>query len=233
MKVGVTLPQFGDEADAALAAARRAEELGLDGVFCFDHLWPMGRPGRPALSPEPLLGAMAASTIDHASVPWWPGSACSPTRCWSRGYQPLDHQRRPVHRRPGHRRPPQPGREPGLRRPLRARRRSPGPPGRGGRHGPSPGDPGVGRRRGGRRRSSWPGRLGAAVNLWGAEPGAGGRARRVRPGGHLGRTVDTHRGRGGRPPQRLADAGATWAVCAWPDSLEVVAEAAAAVRGRT
>ena len=28
----------------------------------------------------------------------------------------------------------------------------------------------------------------------------------------------------------LAGAGATWAVCAWPDSLEVVAEAARSVR---
>ena len=62
MKVGITLPQFRDEADTALAGARRAEELGIDGVFVFDHLWPMGQPGRPALSSGPLLGALAAST---------------------------------------------------------------------------------------------------------------------------------------------------------------------------
>ncbi len=62
MKVGITLPQFRDDADAALAAARRAEALGIDGVFVFDHLWPMGQPGRPALSSGPLLGALAAST---------------------------------------------------------------------------------------------------------------------------------------------------------------------------
>lgn len=62
MKVGTTLPQFRDEADSALAAALRAEQVGLDGVFCFDHLWPMGQPGRPALSSGPLLGALAAST---------------------------------------------------------------------------------------------------------------------------------------------------------------------------
>jgi hypothetical protein len=30
--------------------------------------------------------------------------------------------------------------------------------------------------------------------------------------------------------RELAEAGATWAVCAWPDSLEVVAEAARVVR---
>ena len=62
MKVGITLPQFRDEADTALEAARQAEELGIDGVFVFDHLWPMGQPGRPALSSGPLLGALAAST---------------------------------------------------------------------------------------------------------------------------------------------------------------------------
>ncbi|MGO9028138.1 MAG: LLM class flavin-dependent oxidoreductase [Acidimicrobiales bacterium] len=62
MMVGITLPQFRDEADSAIAAARRAESLGLDGVFCFDHLWPMGQPGRPAISSGPLLGALAAST---------------------------------------------------------------------------------------------------------------------------------------------------------------------------
>ncbi len=62
MKIGITLPQFEDEADTAIEAARRAESLGIDGVFCFDHLWPMGQPGRPALSSAPLLGALAAST---------------------------------------------------------------------------------------------------------------------------------------------------------------------------
>ncbi len=62
VRIGTTLPQFRDGADAALAAARRAEELGLDGVFCFDHLWPMGQPARPAIASGPLLGALAAST---------------------------------------------------------------------------------------------------------------------------------------------------------------------------
>jgi alkanesulfonate monooxygenase SsuD/methylene tetrahydromethanopterin reductase-like flavin-dependent oxidoreductase (luciferase family) len=62
MKIGITLPQFKEEAGSAIEAARRAEGLGLDGVFCFDHLWPMGRPDRPALSAAPLLGAVAAST---------------------------------------------------------------------------------------------------------------------------------------------------------------------------
>ncbi len=62
MRLGVTLPSFRPDASEALEAARRAEELGLDGVFVFDHLWPMGQPDRPAISAFPLLGAVAAST---------------------------------------------------------------------------------------------------------------------------------------------------------------------------
>ncbi|HET6794236.1 MAG TPA: LLM class flavin-dependent oxidoreductase [Acidimicrobiales bacterium] len=62
MKVGVTLPQFRWEAEPSLEAARRADELGIDGVFVFDHLWPMGEPDRPILAAMPLLGAVAAVT---------------------------------------------------------------------------------------------------------------------------------------------------------------------------
>ncbi len=62
MLVGLTLPQFADEAGPVLEVAERAEHLGLDGVFCFDHLWPMGQPRRPALTVWPLLGAVCART---------------------------------------------------------------------------------------------------------------------------------------------------------------------------
>ena len=61
MRVGVTLPTFRDDA-IMLDAARRAEDVGLDGVFVFDHLWPMGAPERPALSAFPALGAVAGAT---------------------------------------------------------------------------------------------------------------------------------------------------------------------------
>src|ERR1700722_11473141 len=61
MRVGVTLPTFRDDA-VVLDAARRAEEAGLDGVFVFDHIWPLGRPDRPALSAFPVLGAVCAVT---------------------------------------------------------------------------------------------------------------------------------------------------------------------------
>jgi alkanesulfonate monooxygenase SsuD/methylene tetrahydromethanopterin reductase-like flavin-dependent oxidoreductase (luciferase family) len=62
MLVGVTLPQFREEAEPALATARRAEESGLDGVFVFDHFWPLHQPDRPALQSTVLLGALAAET---------------------------------------------------------------------------------------------------------------------------------------------------------------------------
>lgn len=62
MKVGVSTPQFRHDAEPAIAAARRAEHLGLDGVFVFDHLWPLRRPDRPALHSTTLLGALVAET---------------------------------------------------------------------------------------------------------------------------------------------------------------------------
>ena len=62
MRLGVTLPQFRDEAEPALAVARRAEAAGIDGVFVFDHLWPLRRPESPALHSLTLLGALAAET---------------------------------------------------------------------------------------------------------------------------------------------------------------------------
>jgi alkanesulfonate monooxygenase SsuD/methylene tetrahydromethanopterin reductase-like flavin-dependent oxidoreductase (luciferase family) len=62
MRVGVTLPQFRSDPEPAIEAARRAEAVGLDGVFVFDHLWPLGRPDRPALHSTTLLGALTAET---------------------------------------------------------------------------------------------------------------------------------------------------------------------------
>jgi alkanesulfonate monooxygenase SsuD/methylene tetrahydromethanopterin reductase-like flavin-dependent oxidoreductase (luciferase family) len=59
MRTGVILPSFRADADAAFAAAGQAAAAGLDGVFCYDHLWPMGQPERPALAPFPLLAAIA------------------------------------------------------------------------------------------------------------------------------------------------------------------------------
>lgn len=62
MKVGLTLPQFGEDPEACIEVARQAETAGLDGVFVFDHLWAIGRPDRPALHGPSLLGALAVET---------------------------------------------------------------------------------------------------------------------------------------------------------------------------
>jgi len=62
LRVGITLPQFRHQAGPALDVARRAEATGLDGVFVFDHLWPLGQPDRPALHWLGLLGALAVET---------------------------------------------------------------------------------------------------------------------------------------------------------------------------
>jgi hypothetical protein len=59
MRTGVVLPTFRDTPDAAFAAAAEAVAAGVDGVFCYDHIWPIGQPERPALAPFPLLGALA------------------------------------------------------------------------------------------------------------------------------------------------------------------------------
>ena len=62
MRLGITLPQFREDAEPAVSVARRAEAVGLDGVFVFDHLWPLHQPERPALHSLTLLGALAAET---------------------------------------------------------------------------------------------------------------------------------------------------------------------------
>jgi alkanesulfonate monooxygenase SsuD/methylene tetrahydromethanopterin reductase-like flavin-dependent oxidoreductase (luciferase family) len=62
MRLGITLPQFRHDAEAAVEVARRAEAAGVDGVFVFDHLWPLGQRMRPALHCLTLLGTLVAET---------------------------------------------------------------------------------------------------------------------------------------------------------------------------
>lgn len=64
MRVGLLLPTFRESAEPALDAARRAREAGLDGVFTYDHLFPIGGPDRPCLAPFPVLAAVAAREPD-------------------------------------------------------------------------------------------------------------------------------------------------------------------------
>ncbi|MDR9450422.1 MAG: LLM class flavin-dependent oxidoreductase [Acidimicrobiia bacterium] len=62
VRISVTLPQFRPEADPMLDAARRAEDMGFDGVYVFDHLFPLGSPDRPIFEGFVALGAVAAVT---------------------------------------------------------------------------------------------------------------------------------------------------------------------------
>lgn len=59
MKLGVLLPTFRNGADDAFAFADQAADAKLDGVFAYDHLWPMGSPTRPSLAPFALLAVVA------------------------------------------------------------------------------------------------------------------------------------------------------------------------------
>lgn len=63
IKLGVTLPQFTDDPDRFVDAAYRAEELGLDSLWVFDHVWPLtGKRDRPMLECWTGLAWLAAST---------------------------------------------------------------------------------------------------------------------------------------------------------------------------
>lgn len=63
MKIGLVLPMATSDAARVLGFARRAEELGFDGLFVFDHLFPPGAPSdRPSLEAYATLSAVAAVT---------------------------------------------------------------------------------------------------------------------------------------------------------------------------
>jgi alkanesulfonate monooxygenase SsuD/methylene tetrahydromethanopterin reductase-like flavin-dependent oxidoreductase (luciferase family) len=232
VKVGITLPTFRHEAESALEAARRAEALGLDGVFCFDHLWPMGQPGRPALSSGPLLGAVVASTTtiavgtlvarigllpDDVLVEVLSSLDALSNRRLIAGLGTGDHLSRAENEAFGI--PFEPASERRVRlASVAATVRDRGIP------------VWIG---GGLPKTVELARsLAVAVNLWDGE------ALRVAEltasgveatwGGPVGETVAQATER----LSALAGAGATWAVCAWPDSLEVVAAAAESVRSR-
>ena len=61
IRTGIVLPTFRETPADALRAAHEAFAAGVDGVFCYDHIWPLGEPDRPALAPFPILATLAAS----------------------------------------------------------------------------------------------------------------------------------------------------------------------------
>ena len=63
MNVGLILPLFSGDPERVVSFARRAEALGYDGVFAFDHFFPPGAAtDRPSLEAFTSLSAVAAAT---------------------------------------------------------------------------------------------------------------------------------------------------------------------------
>lgn len=63
VRLGVTLPQFTADPARVVESAVRAEEVGLDSVWLFDHLWPLsGGKDRPILEQWSTLAYVAAAT---------------------------------------------------------------------------------------------------------------------------------------------------------------------------
>jgi alkanesulfonate monooxygenase SsuD/methylene tetrahydromethanopterin reductase-like flavin-dependent oxidoreductase (luciferase family) len=63
VRVGLVLPLFSGDVEKVLGFAERAEGLGFDGVFAFDHFFPPGAPpDRPSLEAFTVLAAVAATT---------------------------------------------------------------------------------------------------------------------------------------------------------------------------
>ena len=69
MKLGVLLPTFRYGGEDALAFADEASGAGIDGVFAYDHLWPMGSPERPSLAPFALLSVIAGQHEELVVAP--------------------------------------------------------------------------------------------------------------------------------------------------------------------
>lgn len=226
LKVGVTLPQFRADAEAALEAGRRAERLGLDGVFVFDHLWPMGSPDRPIVAAMPLMGALAAETSSIAigslvlRIGLLPddvlieqvsdlGRLCEGR--FIAGLGTGDRQSRQENLAFGLPYPPATRRRASLEACARALRAEGLPVWIGA--GSTLAPPTLEVARG----------TGSAINLWDAavaalDPGAGVELTwgGPLPGGPM--AIATRL-------EELAAAGASWVVCAWPESLDGVAEA--------
>ena len=230
MKIGVTLPQFRHEARSAIEAARRAEGLGLDGVFCFDHLWPMGRPDRPALSSAPLLGAVAASTStvtvgtlvarvglvpDGVLTAVLSGLATISGDRMIAGIGTGDHLSRPENLAYGIPFEPADERRARLMDVAAAVHRRGIPVWVGGGH---------------PKTVALAGRLGVPVNLWGGDPGRIAGLTAAGTEVTWGGPVDRTESGAASDLAELSAAGATWAVCAWPESLEALARAADLVR---
>ena len=65
-RVGVTLPQFSGDVSVLRTAVGRAVDAGLDSVWVFDHMWPLGQKNRPILECWSTLAYLGAYSSDVA-----------------------------------------------------------------------------------------------------------------------------------------------------------------------
>jgi len=115
VRIGVLLPDLEVGADAAFDFARRADDAGLDGVFAYDHLWPMGSPTRPSLAPFAVLAGSRCATNDSSWDRSSRGVGLVGTRTWSSSSSRSRRSRRGAcSRRSGPRRSNSGPGEPGL-----------------------------------------------------------------------------------------------------------------------
>jgi len=230
IKVGVVLPSFRPTADDALDVARQADDAGIDGVFCYDHLWPMGRPDRPALAPFPLLAAVAARTTRLTVGPLVARVGMVPERVLVAELAALaalapgrvvaalgtgDRLSAAENEAYGLPFPPAADRREELRRCVRALRRLDLPVWIGG---------------GARATVALAEDEGVAVNLWGAPPPVVADQATRSEVTWAGTPPENSTGEIDRDlvvawVRQLADAGATWAVFGWPAPLDVLAAA--------
>lgn len=229
MRVGVTLPTFVADGSEALEGARRAEELGIDGVFVFDHLWPMGQPDRPALSAFPVLGAVLGVTSRVVAGPLVARIGLMADEELVEQFLSLEHLapgRVIAGMGTGDSKSEQENRAFGIEYGSAEQRRTSL------RH--------CAQRLRDSSMSVWIGggsaatneiahQLGVFLNLWDADDETVRTAAAVGPV-TWGGPVPGDRAAVTQRLQSLAQSGAEWAVCAWPSSLDDVAAAARTVR---
>ncbi|MHB1774429.1 MAG: LLM class flavin-dependent oxidoreductase [Acidimicrobiales bacterium] len=238
MRTGVVLPTFRHAVDETLAVVEAAEAAGVDGVFCYDHLWPLGEPERPAIAPFPLLGAVAARTERLWLGPLVARVGLVPDEVLLAEFEALaalapgrviaalgtgDRLSAPENEAFGVPFTPAADRRDALAHCVRALRRRGLPVWVGG---------------GARRTVAIAEAEGAAVNLWGVTPDAVALQAEHSEVTWGGPTPAAGAGSAGAEGAlaalvpELAEAGATWAVFGWPVPLEALAAAGATATRR-
>jgi alkanesulfonate monooxygenase SsuD/methylene tetrahydromethanopterin reductase-like flavin-dependent oxidoreductase (luciferase family) len=234
VRTGVVLPTFRSSADETLSVARQAEVAGVDGVFCYDHLWPLGQPERPAIAPFPLLGAVAAVTDRVCLGPLVARVGLVPDEVLLSEFDALallapgrviaavgtgDRRSAPENEAFGVPFAPAAGRRDALAHCVRSLRERGLPVWVGG---------------GARRTMAIAEAEGVAVNLWAASPDAVALQAELSevtwggPAPEPGTTPASGESALERQVRELAEAGASWAVFGWPVPLDVLVASAAA-----